>query len=99
MEVGSFVQSRRFEKSSAESIVNGELMLIGGLLIFIGVLHAAWGGAIALSQGERVWGQTRGLAEHGRDARATLHGHLAHANVQSPGPLPRGEGSRVWTFH
>src|SRR5881396_833729 len=24
--------------------------------------------------------------EHGRDARATLHGHLAHANVQSPDP-------------
>ena len=48
MEVGSFVQSRRFEKSSAESIVNAELMLIGGLLIFIGVLHAAWGGAWSL---------------------------------------------------
>jgi len=38
------------------------------------------------------WGQTRGLAKDGRDARATLHGHLAHANVQSPAPLSRGEG-------
>src|SRR5437867_5815586 len=83
MEVGSFVQRRRFEKSSAEFIVNGELMLIGGLLIFIGVLHAAWGGAIK-HENYSPWLERR--CEEIR-CRADPNGPL------TPGPSPRwGEG-------